>query len=300
MDEVPPALSRLHTDGRLPWSQVSATVRKLIQPLLDGRILEVSNVGRGEVLTLTREHEFRSWLAQNFPTFGGTIVIPDGAQRAAAIALRRDSKVTGKGVAHSILTLRAWGNDKCTIRVDKTPLQVSALSNAHRVASTVIGDTTVVDFGAASVMLVENLECFLSAEFLGTPANLALYSGGRVSERLISCLEHSDLGSPPLLHLPDYDPVGLDDYLRLKRQLGERVRLFVPQDLEQRFERFSAPELITKKKRNRELLERFMAQQPSPTDWPCAESVQVFELIRHHGAGLEQESLLIRSGLGST
>lgn len=270
-------------------------MRELIRPLLAGRILEVSNVGPGEVLTLTREGEFRSWLGQHFPAFEGGVVIPEGAQRATAIALRRDSKVTGKGVAHSILTLRAWGNNERAIGIDGTPLQVSVLSKTHKVASTVIGDSTTVDLGAASPMLIENLECFLSAEHLGTSADLAIYSGGRVSKRLISCLARSSLGSSPLLHLPDYDPVGLDDYLRLKHRLGERVRLFVPPDIKQRFERFSAAKLITGKKRNRELLERFMAQQPNPTDWPCPESARVFELIRDHGAGLEQESLFIRT-----
>ena len=35
--------------------------------------------------------------------------------------------------------------------------------------------------------------------------------------------------------VPDYDPVGLGDYLRLREALAGRVSLFVPSDLEERF-----------------------------------------------------------------
>lgn len=190
--------------------------------------------------------------------------------------------------------MRAWDLGANAVQIDGRPLEVTALTRTHNVAAAVISDATVLDLGRAQAMLVENLECFLAAETLGTAATLALYSDGRVSERLITCLARSQFGKTPLLHLPDYDPVGLDDYLRLKQQLGERVRLFVPSDLEQRFERFSARSLITEKRRNRDLLEKFMAERPTPTDWPCPESARVFQLIRHDGAGLEQETLLLR------
>lgn len=299
MLEIPPALGRLVADGRLPMSQVSAGLKRQLSPLLEGGILQQRLSGSGEVLTVTQDREFRAWLSKNYPAFDGGVAIPEGAQRAAAVALRRDSKATGDGVSRSIISMRAWEPGTNTVRIDGKPLEVTALTRTHNVAASVISNVTVLDLGRAQAMLVENLECFLAAETLGTAATLALYSGGRVSERLITCLARSQLGQTPLLHLPDYDPVGLDDYLRLKQQLGERVRLFVPSDLEQRFERFSATSLITEKRRNRELLEKFMAERPKPADWPCAESAQVFQLIRHHGAGLEQESLFIGSGGGS-
>lgn len=294
MLELPPALSRLVSEGRLPMSQVSASLLQLLRPLLEGGILQHTNSGRGEVLTVLRDHELRMWLSRKYPAFEGGVAIPEGAQRAAAVALRRDSKATRDGVSQSLLAMRAWGSVAEPVQIDGKPLEVTALTRTHNVAATVIGDVTVIDLGRARAMLVENLECFLAAETLGTDSTFALYSGGRVAERLIACLARSQIGQTPLLHLPDYDPVGLDDYLRLKQQLGERVRLFVPPDLEQRFERFSATSLITEKRRNRELLERFMAERPEPTDWPCPESARVFQLIRHHGAGLEQEALYLR------
>ncbi|MBK8477271.1 MAG: hypothetical protein IPL39_13525 [Opitutaceae bacterium] len=293
MDELPPALRRLVEDGQLPHSQVSARFRSQLQPLIDGGILQSSDVGRGSVLTVRHPDELRDWVAQCFPSFAGAIVPPPGANRAAAIALRRDSKATGEGVKQSLLLLRAWAGTN--VEIDGKPFEVAALTRAHGVAATTISDNTSLNLNGSPALLIENLECFLAAEDLGTGAACALYSGGRVSERLINCLARSEYGSAPLLHLPDYDPVGLDDYLRLQRQLGPRIRLFLPSDFVQRFERFSASSLITEKRRNRLLLERFMSERPNPTDWPCPESALVFTQIRHHGAGLEQESLFLPS-----
>ena len=117
---------------------------------------------------------------------------------------------------------------------------------------------------------------------------LLLNSAGRISDRLIACLARSRRDSEKLLHVPDYDPVGLSDYLRLRCVLGDRVTLFVPSDLDQRFARFGNRDLITQKQRNRDLLEQLATKE-----WPCATSARVFQLILETGCGLEQECLLL-------
>jgi hypothetical protein len=81
------------------------------------------------------------------------------------------------------------------------------------------------------VALVENLECFLRMEAIIPDVPLVINSAGRISDRLIACLARSHFEAPPLLHLPDYDPVGLGDYLRLREALAGRVSLFVPSDI---------------------------------------------------------------------
>lgn len=91
------------------------------------------------------------------------------------------------------------------------------------------------------------------------------------------------------MHLPDYDPVGLSDYLRLRGALAERVSLFVPSDLEERFAAFGNRKLITEKARNRALLEQLDGRV-----WPCEQSRRVYGLIKESGSGLEQECLLVK------
>ncbi len=92
-----------------------------------------------------------------------------------------------------------------------------------------------------------------------------------------------------MLHLTDYDPVGLSDYLRLREALAGHVDLFVPSNLEERFAVFGNRKLIAEKPRNRALLEQVIGSA-----WPCEQSRRVFELIKETGSGLEQECLLLK------
>jgi hypothetical protein len=89
-----------------------------------------------------------------------------------------------------------------------------------------------------------------------------------------------------LIHLPDYDPVGLSEFGRLRARLGQRVALHLPADLETRFERFSNRALL--KKANSQA----MLAQLRRSEMPAIR--QVVELIDRYNAGLEQEALLVQ------
>ena len=47
-----------------------------------------------------------------------------------------------------------------------------------------------------------------------------------------------------ILHLPDYDPVGLSEFGRVDVRLGHRAGLYLLPDLEARFDRFSNGDLL--------------------------------------------------------
>jgi hypothetical protein len=288
MNELPPYLGQLAAKQRITRSQVSASGMKTLAPLLAGGILEVTRSGAGEAVVVRDGEAFRTWLKKHYPLFDGQVTTLRGAARANAVALRRDSKSTGEGVARGVLHLRALGSPDLTVLLDGRNLQVGELTAQHGIAACLIGADSVMEVALVRVALIENLECFLLAETLLTGPWLILNSAGRVQDRLIACLDRSQLGVEPLLHCPDYDPVGLSDYLRLRARLGDRVMLYLPEDLETRFERFGNRKLITEKPKNRALLE-----QLGTATWPCAESQRVFNIIRESGAGLEQESLLL-------
>jgi hypothetical protein len=171
--------------------------------------------------------------------------------------------------------------------IDGAELPVGRLTNQYGLAALLIGESSQFRFKGA-VALIENLELFLNADLVVPDVEIVLNSAGRISDRLIACLARSHFGEHVLLHLPDYDPVGLSDYLRLNSALAGRAILFVPSDLNERFARFGNRDLIAKKPRNRDLLEQLGAAK-----WPCAASAEVFRLIRETGCGLEQECLLL-------
>lgn len=288
MNELPSYLAQLRTNGRIPGSQLSRSGRTLLKPLFNSGILNVESSGRGEVILVASHSAFEKWLPTQFPSYANQLGHPVGANRARSIALRRNSKSGGLGVNRSILHLRAFGGNDTCITIDGKELPVEKLTTRHGVAACMILDNTFIQLPAEVTILVENLECFLRSELIVPEARVALHSAGRVSERLVACLARSVLSHSPFWHLPDYDPVGLDDYLRLRAVLGDRVKLYVPANIEKLFDQFGSHDLIRKKPRNRALLE-----QLNTKTWPCQESAEIFGLIKESGSGLEQESLLL-------
>jgi hypothetical protein len=133
--------------------------------------------------------------------------------------------------------------------------------------------------------LVENPAVFLVAEQLKLGVDLVIYGQGRISNRVMNWLAGSTAADFGVLHLPDYDPVGLSEFQRLHARLGGRVNLHVPPDLEARFAQFSNPDLL--KKGNSQAM---LAQLRSST-LPAISAV--VKLIDRYNAGLEQEALSI-------
>lgn len=287
MEAISPCVQKLLAEKVVPRSQVSARDIAFMRPLFDGGVLSCERAGRGEIVQVVHEEAFRAWVRRNFPAFENTWTAPEWATRAQAVASRRDSKAGGPGVEKGVLHLRALDLGAAKVWLDDQELPVGQMTVNHGLAACLIDDRTRLKIEGRTA-LIENLECFLNAEVFLSKVSVVLNSAGRISDRLIVCLRECVFSTSPLLHAPDYDPVGLSDYLRLHMALGDRVQLWVPPDLELRFATFGNRDLISGKRRNRALLE-----QLSTTRWPCETSARVFRLIKESGSGLEQEGLLI-------
>ena len=132
--------------------------------------------------------------------------------------------------------------------------------------------------------LVENPAVFTEFERLQLPVGLVIYGQGRASNRLVEWLAASQAADFQLLHLPDYDPVGLTEFERLRLRLASRVRLHLPSDLAQRFARFSNRALLDKP--NSRAMLATLRRTASP------ETRKVVAFMDRYNAGLEQEVLL--------
>lgn len=85
--------------------------------------------------------------------------------------------------------------------------------------------------------------------------------------------------------MPDYDPTGLTEYVRLHSRLGSRISLHLPGGLEEGFRKFSNRAMLSKP-HNRAMLAGLQNS-------PLPEVRRVVALINEHNAGLEQEALLL-------
>jgi hypothetical protein len=161
-------------------------------------------------------------------------------------------------------------------------LDVGQLTGFAGAAALVVGPGCAWQF-AGVVALVENLEAFLHVERILGGVDLVVYAPGRLSGTVRAWLASEHMAGARYLHLGDYDPVGLDEYLKLKRACPGRVAIHVPADLDLRLRRFGKEKLLED---SVEVLERLRRS----TDPEVAKIVQALD---RHGRGLEQEALLL-------
>jgi hypothetical protein len=112
----------------------------------------------------------------------------------------------------------------------------------------------------------------------------AIYAGGRLSARVVRWLAGEAMRDASIVHLGDYDPVGLAEYLWLRAACGTRVRLCLPSDLRHRMRRYGKRSLLAG--RNAALLAS-LRQSGDPA------VREIVGMMDETGCGLEQESLLL-------
>lgn len=279
-----PALARLLKElletGAVPLSQVSASARAALAPQFAAGILGEERSGAGARIAVRNKAVLAAYADQLFPS--GLNSAPAGAApRAAAVARYRDAKAAGATAAEPVF-IRAF-NGFSFNKQDQT-LPAAELTRKYGTAALVLGEPPPWHCGG-TLAVVENLEPFLCFERLKVPADAAIYAGGRMSARLLAWLAAPEMAGCALLHCGDYDPVGIDEYLRLKQACGARAKLHLPADLAELFRKYGKRALLTD---SAAVLRRLRATKDP-------DALRVIELMNATNSGLEQESLLLHS-----
>ncbi len=269
---------RLLANGSLPRSACRAPLLGFLRPLLDAGVLAEVRSGAGRRLMVVETTAARQFIAARFPdapAFAGA------SSRVSSVGEFRDSKVLDR-IEPEIVCVRGW--KPSVLRRHGRDLDVDAATREHGVFS------FLLEFNGGYTLhgpcaLVENVSLLIHLERLNLPVGLAGWTRGRMSGDLVSWLAAQTAADLTWLHLPDYDPVGLSEFVRLQRRLGPRIRLHQPADLPERFARFSNRRLLDKAN-NRALLAGLRRDPP-------AEIQPVLDLIDRHNAALEQEALLL-------
>jgi hypothetical protein len=271
-------LRKLVESESLPASQCGKSFLNLLEPLLHGGVLELKPSGGGQKIVVKNAAALRDFCRQRFPE---TNLSAEIGGRVEGVARFRDTKALANR-ENEIISLRMWRDD--AVLKGGKPVGAATAAAAHGVFSFILAQDCPYELHGACA-LVENPAVFMVAEQLNLDIGLMIYGHGRISNRAIDWLARSTTPGFSLLHLPDYDPVGLSEFQRLHARLGERVILHLPADLETRFAQFSNRELL--KKGNSQA----MLAQLRRSDLFSIR--RVVELIDRYNAGLEQEALLI-------
>ena len=270
-------ITSLLEKGSLAKTTCSPSLLRTLQPLLDAGVVVEKRSGSGRRLVVCDDAALRQFIQRHFPNIQ---IDDDHMSRTAGVARFRDSK-TFISDTPEILSVRAWSEQ--ALLKDGEPVGAALASSKHGVFSFLLNDHYALRGNCA---VVENPAVFTQFERLRLPVGLVIWSRrGRISRRLINWLEANAALDFSLIHLPDYDPVGMDEFTRLRTHLGARVHLHFPDDLPERFGRFSSRSIL-KKPHNRTMLANLRRTK-------LAEVRRVIALIDSNNACLEQEALLL-------
>jgi hypothetical protein len=278
-ENVAAQITALLDEGSVPRGHCSGGFLQTIRPLLDASVIVEERSGAGRSLVVRDPAALLEFSRRQFPQVP---IHPELGARVAGVARFRDSKAFASDTSEMVC-LRAWRPGALT--KGNEPADAVAATRQHGLFSFLLGSGAGAYALHGRCALVENPVVFTRFERLALDAGAVIYGGGRVSNRFLDWLKHQSAADFELLHLPDYDPVGLNEFERLRSKLANRVRLHLPPDLEERFSRFSKRTLLQAP--NSRALLAGLRKNPSP------EVRGVVELIHQHNAGLEQEALLL-------
>jgi hypothetical protein len=278
VDALAQKLSLLLTQGSIASSRLTERDRSRLQSLFETGVLEVVRRGAGKVVVVKNRNAFDAFILQYYPS-GLKGRAGSSTPRSQAVAELRDSK-KARETGQPIVLLRGFNN--CELRSGTEVLPVAELTELAGVAAFHLGAREWKYTGILAV--VENFEVFWNFEKLGTGAPMALYARGRLSSRILDWFGSHSMAQARIIHCGDYDPVGLDEYLRLKGVCPERAELFLPSDLETLLSRYGKRELLQGS--NGALLARLRKTEDQ-------EVRRLVKLMDLYGVGLEQEILLL-------
>jgi hypothetical protein len=270
---------RLLETGALPRSQCGAGFVRCLKPLFDAGVVRWEKSAAGQKLNVLNGVAYESWFAQHFP---GTKVSSNlDLSRIQGVAHFRDSKAVRSNLP-IIICVRST-QDGALLK-DGLPVETTRPTADHGLFAFLLANPTTYSLKGACV-LIENLAVFRLFEHLNLDVHLAIWTGGISPNRFLDWLVSDVQHGRRILHLPDYDPVGMVQFLRYQRRLGDAVSLYLPHNMSFLFKKYSKAPLLLKPKSQRMLLRLRKAQHPDVQ--------RVLALMDEHNGGLEHEALLI-------
>lgn len=263
--------------GNLPMTQCGTSFRQLIRPLLDTHCVVEVRAGAGRRLEVRDEIAVRGFFNRLFPTID---LVMETSSRVVSVASFRSTKQR-RNDTHPIVTMKVA--HPTHLQTDDASASPHSLSLENGVFSFLLHGTSRYSMHGRWV-LCENPAFFLQHQKIFGPEVSALLTNGRVPHRIVDWIDQQT-GLSELIHAPDYDPFGLSEFVRLSDRLGSRIRLHIPDNIDQLFSTFSDDRLLMKERQQRLLQALDRSTVP--------EVVRLRELIHRHNAGLEQEALLI-------
>ncbi|ANG62610.1 hypothetical protein A8C75_09025 [Marinobacterium aestuarii] len=288
-----PALTRLlqSENEQISASQLTSSQRRALDDfrVRTGSIVQQSS-GRGSVYRIVNRAVIEQHLHEQAP-LANTRMDDALPQRAANIGRARSSKIGQHAHELYYLLLKARGpvvwyqnGGQC--------LDLESVTRQQGAAVFAIGGETGQGwYTEGPLWLVENQALFDQLDWLpGDQAATVVWYSGQLRTSFIEWLAQRPRAST--IHMfPDYDGVGLHNYLRLKLRLGDQVSFWLMPQWEHKLQRFGSNTLWQATARD------FHAALPGLQ--PIMESDKVLNQLviamQSQGLALEQEAVWLEA-----
>jgi len=268
-------LMRLLEAGALPVSSVPKPAKADIDNIQNAGFITWERSGAGAKLIVANEAALKK-LLQATGYEGDTLAL---TPKAKAVALHGDAH---KGRDDALLLMLSTAG-RATWFDGNHVLPLRDLVDKFGIASLVARPGDQWSSGQP-IAFVENQDLVLNAKTyfkrIGFEGSVLYYSGW-LSRAFLDWLTERER-APSYLIFPDYDLVGIKNYLLAKERLGDAVQLYIPENL---------PELL-KRHGNFEKLksqsDRKMIEQSGDAD-----AIRLYNTLLASGCGLDQEALLL-------
>lgn len=270
-------LRELAAKGGLARSACSNALIECIAPLLASGVVAWKRSGAGQRLAVRNPVLLEAFISREFPHTSREC--EHDVHRVQGVARFRDSKALANDLPE-IVCVRGWKDGG--ICCEGKPVRLAEGTRAFGVFAFVLADPARYSVNGRCA-LIENPAVFSQIERVNPAIDVALLARGRCSNALLDWLEEQSWLE--LFHMPDYDPVGLREFERLRQRFGDRVSLYLPPNLQHLFSRYASPQLL--------LNPTAQTLLGALRNTEIAEVAQVVALIDQHNGGLEQEALLI-------
>lgn len=210
------ALKRLlANENPLNMSDFSTTQRKALEQFAKNtRLIEIRKQSRGTIFQILNRESVLAFLAIQKPIENVPQNVPTRSQN---IGIQRDSK-KGKSIHEACyLLMKSW-NDSVIFENENTTFKPTNLTEKFGVAALKI-EKNQTWTTKNTLFLVENQALFDSPNWL--PENFdgcLIYYAGQLSAVLLSWFAEQKR-TPNVVLFPDYDGVGLSNYVRLAQSL---------------------------------------------------------------------------------
>ncbi|MFK4132194.1 hypothetical protein ACI2KR_07865 [Pseudomonas luteola] len=273
-------LQDLRTKGHLPLGSCPKKDQATVLSYVDRDIFAINNSNKRAYVSIKSQDVIDAWIESSMR------IAPECTPARAKSIIEKGHSKAGDSLESTPLKIRGV-SDKCFLVIDGHKVTPSHFRFFNGAFTYMLADKPEHTFEVkGKLYLIENYESWAHAERYLPHDGVYVHYQGWLSERLLEWL--SVVHSKDIVLSPDYDLVGLHNWLRLKQQIP-KANLFWPINFSELLDKHPSSEIWKKQYGFLDGASRLLSS------FPDEKGCFWLHQMQSKGACLEQEILHVRN-----